>query len=120
MLQEKIRTGERDRVITFIKEVTTRGDSNQDKITSWVEIDAYPTDWARKTEMRGSEVVINDQLKFVQKTIFNIRYRTDVSVRNRVVCDDKVYEIISVTEVGETRRSSLDVVANYLDNEVFF
>lgn len=120
MLQGKIRTGELDREITFIKEVTTRGASNQDTITSWELIDEYPTVFARKTEMKGNEVVIGDQLKFIQKTVFTIRHRTDLSVKNRVVCDDKVYEIVSITEAGEMRRTWLDVVANYLDNESFF
>lgn len=120
MLQGKIRTGELDREVTFIKEVTTRGASNQDTITSWVPVDQYPTVFSRKTEMKGNEVVIGDQLKYIQKTIFTIRYRNDLSVKNRVVCDDKVYEIISITENGEMRRSFLDVVANFLDNESFF
>jgi SPP1 family predicted phage head-tail adaptor len=120
MLQGKIRTGELDREITFIKEVTTRGASNQDTITSWTVIDLYPTVFARKTEMKGNEIVIGDQLKYIQKTVFTIRYRTDLSVKNRVVLDDNVYEIISITENGEMRKTFLDVVANFIDNERFF
>lgn len=119
MLQGKIRTGELDREVTFIKENVSRGTSNQDKINSWELIDEYPTVWARKTELKGNEIVIGDQLKYVQKTVFTIRFRSDLDEKNRVVFGNKVYEIVSITEAGEQRRTFLDVVANYIDNETF-
>jgi len=117
MLQARgIRRGELDRRITFIEEVTTRGASNQDKITSWQEISTNPTVFARRKELAGNEFVINDQLTFVQKTEFIVVYRTDVSVRNRIVFNNKVYEIISIVET-EQRQSYLQIIANYLDKE---
>lgn len=119
MLQGKVRTGELDREITFIKEVVSRGASNDDKIDSWELIDSDPTVFSRKTEMRGNEVVIGEQLKYVQKTVFLIRYREDLTTKNRVVYNEKVYEIISITEAGEQRKTWLDVVANLIDNETF-
>lgn len=119
MLQSKIRAGERDSEISFIEEVTTRGASNQDKRNSWQLIGSFPTVFARRTELKGSEVVINDQLKYIQKTVFNVRYREDVTTKNRAVFRTKVYEIISVTEPNESRKTSLDIVANLIDNEFF-
>lgn len=117
MLQARaIRRGELDRLITFIEEVTTRGDSNQDKITSWQEISENAAVYARRKELAGNEFVINDQLTFVQKTEFIVIYRTDVSVRNRIVFNGKVYEIISIVET-EQRQSYLQIIANYLDKE---
>jgi len=117
MLQARaIRRGELDRSITFIEEVTTRGASNQDKITSWQEIAENPTVFARRKELSGNEFVINDQLTFVQKTEFIIVYREDLSVRNRIVFNNKVYEIISIVET-EQRQSYLQILANYLDKE---
>lgn len=119
MLQNRIRAGERDCEITFIKESTSRGSSNQDKINSWVRIDTDHSVFARKTEMKGNEIVVNDQLKFVQKTIFNVYFREDLTTKNRIAIGTKVYEIISITEPGETRRTSLDIVANFIDNETW-
>jgi len=119
MLQARIRRGELDRPITFIKEVISRGTSNQDKITSWVEITTYPTVFSKKIEQRGTEVVVADQLQYIQKTIFIIVYRDDLSVKYRVVFGGKVYEIVSITESGEQRKSYLEIVANLLDNEIW-
>ena len=117
MLQAGIRRGELDRRLTFIEEVVSRGDSNQDKVISWTEVDDYPTVFARKREYNGKEMVINDQLKFVQTTEFIIVYRTDLTVKNRCVCEDRVYEIVSIVEAGMQRKSYLQIMASYLDNE---
>lgn len=118
MLQGKIRIGELDRQVTFIKENVSRGASNQDVIT-WVIIASNPTVFSRKLELKGNEVVIGDQLKYVQKTLFTIRYRTDLTVKNRVVFNGQVYEIISITENGLERKTYLDVLANLIDNETW-
>jgi len=119
MLQASIRRGELDRQITFIEEVVSRGTSNQDKVTSWALIGTNPTVFSRKKDQRGGEVVVADQLQYVQKTVFTIVYRSDLSVKYRVVFGGKVYEIVSITESGEQRNSYLDVVANILDNEIW-
>lgn len=117
MLQARgIRRGELDRQITFYEEVTTRGASNQDKITSWRKIDSNATVFARRKELSGNEFVINDQLTFVQKTEFIVVYRDDLSVRIRIAFNNKMYEIISIVET-EQRQSYLQILANYLDKE---
>lgn len=116
MLQAKdIRRGELDREITFIVATTTRGTSNQDKVTGWDEIAENPTVFARRRELPGVEIVVGGQLKFIQKTEFAVVYRTDITTRNRIVFEDKVYEIISITESIQ-RKMYLLVIANYLDN----
>lgn len=116
MLQAKIRRGELDREVTFIKPVITRGDSNEDKVTGWDEVDTYPTVFARRKELAGNEVVINDQIHFMQKTEFIVVYRTDLTTKNRLVFNDGVYEIVSITE-HEQRRMYTRIIANLLDNE---
>lgn len=117
MLQAVIRRGELDRSITFVKPVYSRGGANQDKIDSWAEIDAYPTVFARKREMNGRELVVNDQIKFMQNTEFVVVYREDINETNRIVWNDRVYEIVSITELGLQRASYLQIIAMYLDNE---
>lgn len=118
MLQGKIRRGELDRQITFIKPVYAKGGSNQDEITEWVKVANYPTVFSRRRDLAGKEMVIADQLKFVQKTEFIVVYREDVDPVNRIVFEGKVYEIISVTET-EQRKMYLQIMANYLDNETW-
>jgi SPP1 family predicted phage head-tail adaptor len=116
MLQAKdIRRGQLDREITFIKRVVTRGDANQDKIT-WTRVDTYPDVFARVKELPGSEVVLGNQIKFIQKTEFVVIYRTDITAKHRIVFEDRVYEIISVIETPQ-RKMYTQVMANYLDNE---
>lgn len=119
MLQTRIRRGERDRLVTFIKPVYVTNSTNEDKIDYWKEIDSDPTTWARKKELPGQEVMIADRVTYMQRTIFNVDYRIDLTVINRVVCDGRVYEIISITEPDVTRGTSLDVMANLLDTEVW-
>ena len=118
MLQNKIRRGELDRAITFVQGVVNRGNSNQDEIAYWTPIAIFPTVYARKVETKGSELVVADQIQYIQKTVFTIVYRTDLSVKYRVRCEGKVYEIISVTENGP-RKMYLDVVTNLLDKETY-
>ena len=118
MLQTNTRRGELDRKITFIQEVITTGSANQD-VHSWSVIAINPTVFCRKREQKGTETVVGDQLKYVQRTEFRIVYRDDLSVKNRVVFSGKVYEILSITEADEQRNSYLDVIANLIDNEVW-
>jgi len=119
MLQTSIRTGELDRQITFIQKVTEEAITNESLTTSWEEIDSYATTWARKKELPGNESLIADRPTYTQRTIFTIRYRTDLNVQMRCVCDDRVYEILSITENGTTRKKFLDVMANLLDTETW-
>ena len=117
MLQARdIRRGQLDRSITFIKAIVSRGTSNQDKIDGWEEVDTDPTVFARRKELAGNEVVIGNQLHFIQRTEFIVVYRTDLTTKNRIVFEDKVYEIISIVETLQ-RKMYLQIMANYLDNE---
>lgn len=116
MLQAVIRRGELDRVITFIKGVRSRGNANQDKYDSWTLIDGYHTVYARKREMVGKELVVADQIKFMQNTEFVVAKHDTVTVENRIVFDSKVYEIISITELGMQRNSYTQIIASYIDN----
>lgn len=117
MLQSTLRSGELDREISFIKPDVTIGAANSDYVGSWSPIASNPTVRARKEEMPGREMEIAGRLTYVQKTKFTIRYRTDILQTYRVVCEGRVYQIISVTEPAATRKRTLDIVCNLLDNE---
>ena len=113
------RVGRLDRRITFIERQITDGDSNEDYLTGWEEIENYPDAWARKSELRGKEVVIADQIRFMYLTIWSIRYRNDLKTSMRLVDEaGQVYEIITISE-GEGRRQWIDVVTNIIPNETW-
>ena len=109
--QADIRRGELDRKLTFIKEVHTTGDSNED-IISWTQVTPNPTVFCRRKELPGREISVGDQLKYVQRTEFIVVYRGDINEKNRVVFEGRVYEIISVVETAQ-RKSYLQIMANF-------
>lgn len=117
MLQSKIRRGELDREITFIKKDIEDGDYNEDKIVAWIPIENYPTVWARVMDKEGNEVIIADRITSLMKTIFTIDYREDITRDMRVVFKGRPYEIVSIKENGGSRDRYLDVTAELIDTE---
>lgn len=108
-----------DREITFIKKVISTGASNADHIDSWVEVAEDPTVWARKKDLPGQDIVENEQLKYAQRTLWTIDYRTDLTIDNRLVFEGKVYQIISVTDNESSRERYTDVMSNLMDRETW-
>lgn len=123
MLQSRIRRGELDRRITFIQPVLSTGISNEDKENGWEPVDTNPTQWARKKDLRGKEVMIGDQLHYIQQTIWTSDYREDITGRNRIVYNGKVYVIISITENGGDASSSrhryIDFLTEIITTETY-
>ncbi len=127
MLKAKDKIGTLDREITFIQAVITDGVSNDDIITEWEEIDSYPNVTARKMEDGGSSLVANDRVSYVRNTTWIIRYRDDLFTirkekgidRIRLVCDTQVYQILNISETGESRKRYLEITTNLIDNEFF-
>lgn len=117
MLQSKIRRGEMDRSVTFIQKVIVDSDTNEDKISSWIEVDDNPTVAAKIEDLRGNDVVIADRLTYVQNTRATIDYRSDITTQNRMVLNGKVYEIVAVTMNNSSRDRYQDLMCNLLDNE---
>lgn len=117
MLQSRIRRGELDREISFIRKKIGNSSYNEDKETGWEYI---PTDYtvaAMVKQRAGKEMVIADRLTFVSNTIFTVDYREDLDTEMRVVYKQKVYEIISISENESDRDRYLNVVASLLDTE---
>jgi SPP1 family predicted phage head-tail adaptor len=119
MLQHKQLIGRLDREITFIQSLIENGESNEDRIDGWEEIDNYPTVSAAKKELAGTVYTQNDRLTYTQQTEWIIRYRDDLNPRMRVVYSGKVYEIINITDLDESRNRWLKVTTNILDNVYF-
>lgn len=119
MLKSSESIGKLDRRITFIQRIVDVGDSNEEKIVGWEQIETDPTVWTRKKEKIGSEIPLSDQLTYVQESHFIIRSRTDLNVLMRCVFEGQVYEILSITEVDEGRKRFLNVASNLIQNEFF-
>lgn len=115
MLQSRIRAGELDCEITFIRPNISVGDANSDYINGWNPIS--PGDWARKVDSPGREVVVADRPTYIQKTVWTIRYRSDINQRMRIVHEGKLYEIISIHANNSSRGRWLDIVTQLLDTE---
>jgi SPP1 family predicted phage head-tail adaptor len=119
MLQSSIRRGEMDRTVTFIKKVIGTNATNEDEITSWIEVATDPTVSAKKVDLKGDTMLIADRPTYVQNTKFTVDHRTDINTENRLVCGGRVYEIIAVLENNSSREFYIDVICNLLDTEVW-
>ena len=115
MLQSRIRAGELDQQISFIAPVISVGDANSDYISGWNPVP--PSDWARKVDKPGTELVVADRITYVQDTVWTIRYRSDITPQMRIVHDGRLYEIISIHPNNSSRDRWLDIVTQLLDTE---
>lgn len=66
------------------------------------------TVWAEKWDLRGREYFAAQQVNADVTTRWRIRYRTDVSVLDRVVYDSVPYDINQVVEIG--RQGGLELL----------
>ncbi len=112
--------GRLDRRVTFIQPITETGTSNEIKITGWEVIDDNDTVWANKMERSGSTFVQSDRVTYAQQTDWNIRYRTDLNVRMRLVYDTFVYEIINIAELSDRPRERYTRLNTTLLDNVYF
>lgn len=119
MLHSKIRRGELDREVTFIKKSISVGASNADSITAWVEVATDPNVFARKKDLGGQDVVQNEQIVYAQRTLWTIDYREDLTTENRLVYGGKVYEILSITDNESGRERYLDVMSSLINAETW-
>jgi SPP1 family predicted phage head-tail adaptor len=78
-------------------------DAQGQQIETWSEV---ATVWASKRDLRGREYTTNAEVS----TTFEIRYRADVTVLNRLVCEGITYDIQQVSEIG--RRVGLQLICS--------
>ena len=116
MLSTKVNIGELDREIILLTPTYATGGSrpstNENKITGWTET----TIWGKVTAFSGNEAMIAERLTETHNAVFTIRYRTDVDSTMRVVHEQRVYAIVSVTP-REDRKRFMDLVGQLIDNE---
>jgi SPP1 family predicted phage head-tail adaptor len=119
MLQSSVRRGQMDRQGTFIAKDLEESESNEDKVAGWVEVETDPTVWLKKRELAGKTEMIAERPTLIQNVIFTADYRSDISTQNRLVVEGRVYEILAITDNGESRERYTDFLCNLLDTEVW-
>lgn len=119
MLQTRIRRGELDREITFLKKVISDADSNADNIDAWVKVDTDPDVFARKREQTGDVLMSDQRVTYSQRTEWVVDYREDINTENRIVYNGKVYDILSVTDYEDGRERYLAIMSHLRDNETW-
>ncbi len=99
-----MRAGRLDRRVT-IRSRTTAADAQGQQIETWSDVD---TVWASKRDLRGREYFAAQSMNADVTTVFEMRYRADVTVLHRLVCEGLTYDIQDVSEIG--RRQGLQVI----------
>jgi SPP1 family predicted phage head-tail adaptor len=118
MLQSRIRRGELDRKITFLKKIIGENYTNEDETEGWEEIDSNPSVWAKVVQKGGRELVVADQIRVSFQTLFIIDWRDDLKEEYQIAYAGKVYDITGIIEHEESRKGFLQIVADVIPNKV--
>lgn len=103
-----MRAGKLDRRIT-IRRATYTVNGYGEEVPEWCNIDSV---WARQLPSRGSERFAAQEIAATKMVTFNIRYRSDLTERDRIVFDGKEYNITSIREIGRRVGLEFDAVAD--------
>jgi SPP1 family predicted phage head-tail adaptor len=102
-----MRIGLLDRRVT-IQSLSTAPDGSGQEVETWT---AVATVWMRVRPFRGSERFLAQQVVGKAVTTFEARYRSDVTVKNRLLYDGKNWDIADVRQIGRKERMELDATA---------
>lgn len=91
-----MRAGELNRRISISEKVITRLPSGAE--TSAWSIKMHT--WAKVLQKKQAESIDNQNFVLTDELLFKIRYRNDLDTEMRINYDGKVYEIITITELG--------------------
>jgi len=103
-----MKAGELDRRITIQTAHTTPNELNE-PVETWVKL---TTVWAKKTDVSDRERISAAEVSAEITTRFLIRWSnrvSQVSPKDRILFDGKIYDIFSVKEVG--RREGIEISA---------
>jgi head-tail adaptor len=109
MLQPKSpQIGTFDKQLTIQQKVVGSNDSNEDEETGWENIATNPIVKGSIEDRlsgfgSGGEVFRGNELTAYQGVTINMRYRTDVTPTNRIVCEGFIYDILAVAQIGRKR-----------------
>lgn len=113
MLRSKEKIGRFDSKVYLLKPVFGPTTSKGQNITGYTEVDDDPEPYARWRNKLGNNTIEADQILHVQQAIVTLRYRSDLTLQNKVVKDNRMYGIHSFAESGETRKRFLDLTVEF-------
>lgn len=102
-----MQAGRLDRQVELRHRVLTRNGTTGEEVETWPS--AYATVWAGKRDIRGREFFAAQQVNSEVSTVWQIRYRDDVLMTDRLVIDGLDYNVVSIGEIG--RREGLEIMA---------
>lgn len=102
-----MRAGKMDRRISLQRWTETGRDALNQPQFAWVVIAEV---WAQQRPARGGERLAAQQVSGDKLMGFHIRYRRDLSVKDRVVFEGAVYQIQDIREVGRRVVTEIDAI----------
>lgn len=103
-----MRAGKMDRRVTLLKWQQTGRDALNAPIEDFVPV---ATVWAQQRPERGAERFSAAQIAGAKVMTFHIRFRSDISIKDRLSYKGQVFEISDVRELGRQVVSEIDCVA---------
>jgi SPP1 family predicted phage head-tail adaptor len=97
--------GSMDRRIT-LRVAAVAADAAGQPIETWSDLAVV---WGSKQELSGQEPYAAGEKAAEVDAKFIIRYRSDVTPLNRLICNGREYDIINTTEMD--RRLALEILA---------
>jgi SPP1 family predicted phage head-tail adaptor len=103
--------GKRNQRITF--QVRAEGtDAAGQPNGEWAALAVRPNDWAFVKPLRGAEFLAAGQFQARVDVVFNIRYRSDVNERMRIVWNGEVYEITSPPKLVNGMKVDMELMCS--------
>lgn len=104
-----MRAGKLDRRLTIRRFIETGRTPLNEPILDWVDV---VTVWAQQRPERGSERFAAAQINGTAVMTFHIRFRGDVSVKDRLLYEGREYEIVAPPrEIGRRVVLEIDAIA---------
>ena len=105
----QVRAGSLDRAVTLLRYRTTVNELYE-PVETYV---AVATLRARVQHMRVTEIYDANSFQAMRNTKFFVRYRSDVTERDRLMYEGDLYRIRGINEMG--RRELLEILAEWME-----
>lgn len=104
-----MRAGKLDRRLTIRRYQKTGTNAFNEPVMAWSDV---VTVWAQQRPERGSERFAAAQVNGTAVMTFHIRFRGDLTVRDRIVYEGTEYEIVAPPrEIGRRVVTEIDCIA---------
>jgi SPP1 family predicted phage head-tail adaptor len=110
-----MRAGKLDRRLIVRRLTETGRNAYNEPIVEWADV---TTVWAQQRPERGSERFAAAKIAGTAVMTFQIRYRADVTVEDRLVYEGREYEIMAPPrEIGRRVVTEIDAIARADDGD---